>query len=503
METEPQRFPSLDADASADIVVVGSGIAGLSTAYEAALGGARVIVVDRGPIGRGMTARTTAHLTSALDDFYHEFIPIRGEAIGKLHFASQAAAIARIDEIRSTERIDCDFKRMPAYLFLAGETEAKALHDEREALDIVGLEGSAVVDAPEISHRLSDGPCLVIPEQGRFHPMKYLDGLASACARRGAHIFADTCVTRVAEEPGGVRIETAGGFTVSADAVVVATNSPFNGARGIHAQQAPYRTYVLTARVPEGAIDDVLYWDTEDPYHYVRLHPAPDGPLLMVGGEDHRTGTVDDADERLRHLEEWARPRFPEMQEVVHRWSGQVMDTVDFAALIGLNPGDRRTYVVTGDSGQGITHGVVAGMMLPGLIADGTHPWAEVYAPERKPVRAGDEPFSAGEDVGKELAERAPPGDVPLPRGKGRVARQGSDLVAVCRDEGGTLHRLAAACTHAGCIIRWNSFEQCWDCPCHGSHFAPDGTALNAPAVKALPPADMAVADERRAGERV
>jgi glycine/D-amino acid oxidase-like deaminating enzyme/nitrite reductase/ring-hydroxylating ferredoxin subunit len=482
----------LGSSLTADLVVVGSGIAGLSTAYEAALKGASVIVLDRGPIARGISARTSAHLTSALDDFYHEFIPLRGEKAAKQHFASQAAAIERIDEIRRSERIACDFKRLPAYLFLAGQTEPQALEDERKALGIVGLRGARVEAAPAIEHKLSDGPCLIIPDQGRFHPLKYLDGVARACVRRGVRLFGGTCVTSMGESRDGAWVETREGHKVTSDAVVVATNTPINDRITIHAKQAPYRTYVLGAAVPKGLIRDVLYWDTEEPYHYVRLHPAADGQMLLVGGEDHKSGTADNAKMRLRRLERWARQRFPEMGEVVYRWSGQVMDTIDFAAFIGVNPGNRRIFVATGDSGQGITHGVVAGMMLPGLIATGRHRWSSIYDPARKPLKTAGKMFSQGVDVFKNLAERVLPGEITsnrIHRGSGGIKRAGLHLVAVCRDEEGALHEHRASCTHAGCTVHWNTFEQCWDCPCHGSHFAADGTALNAPAIESLAPA--------------
>jgi glycine/D-amino acid oxidase-like deaminating enzyme/nitrite reductase/ring-hydroxylating ferredoxin subunit len=483
----------LSQSVTADVVVIGSGIAGLSTAYELGVSGAKVVLVDRGPIARGMSARTSAHLTSALDDFYHAFISIRGEDIARRHFESQAAAIQRIGEIQESEGLDCDFARLPAYLFLAGEEKPETLANERDALDTVGLTGSKVVQSAKVSHRLSDGPCLVIPDQGRFHPLKYLDGLAAASERRGVKLFSDTCVTQINEQGTGVAVETRGGHRIIAGAAVVATNTPINDRLTIHAKQAPYRTYVLTAVIPEGKIDDVLYWDTEDPYHYVRLHPFSDEMLILVGGEDHKSGTADDADQRFVALEQWARERFPEMGAIRHRWSGQVMDTIDFAAFIGPNPGNERIFVATGDSGQGITHGVVASLLLPALISGKDHRWAETYSPARKPLKSARKFLGESVDVLKSMAEHLLPGEIDseeqLAPGAGGILRDGARTLAVCRDERGTVHRLSASCSHAGCIVHWNGFEQCWDCPCHGSHFAPDGTALNAPAIQPLKPA--------------
>jgi nitrite reductase/ring-hydroxylating ferredoxin subunit len=285
--------------------------------------------------------------------------------------------------------------------------------------------------------------------------------------------------------------------------VVLATNAPIAERGPVTLQESPFRTYIVAAEVPGGKIEDVLYWDTEDPYHYVRLHPWGERDLLIIGGEDHRSGEADDAQERLTRLESWARERFPEMARVVYRWSGQCLDTPDYAAFIGRRPGTERTYLATGDSGQGITHGVVAGMLIADLIDSGDHPWAAVYDPARAPPKALGNFFSGAMGVAKNLLEKLAPGDVKseasLIPGAGGIMRAGAQKVAICRDEQGRIHRLSEACTHLGCGVRWNSFEQCWDCPCHGSQFAPDGQVLNAPAVK---PLAAATAQTSRAREK-
>ena len=289
MEVRPRVFPSLERNETADVVVVGSGIAGLSAAYELARRGASVIVLDRGPIARGMTARTTAHLTSALDDFYSEFIRIRGESIARAHFASQAASIDRIDAIRREEEIDCDFARMDAFLFLAPGDKPQTLDDERLACGKVGFAGVERVTTSPLATWEAEA-YLKFPDQGRFHPLKYLDGLVKAIERRGGRLFGETCVSEVNEVDGSVTVKTMRGRTVSANAAVVATNTPINDRVAIHTKQAPYRTYAFAGPVKRGSIPDHLYWDTEDPYHYVRLHPWGDVDMLIVGGEDHKIG---------------------------------------------------------------------------------------------------------------------------------------------------------------------------------------------------------------------
>jgi Rieske Fe-S protein len=250
---------------------------------------------------------------------------------------------------------------------------------------------------------------------------------------------------------------------------------------------------VLAGEVKRGAIDDALYWDTEEPYHYVRLHPWGEADLLMIGGEDYKSGQENDAALRLERLERWGRERFPELGSIRYRWSGQVMDTIDYAAFIGRYSGSENVYIATGDSGQGITHGVVAGLVIAGLIETGEHEWADIYDPSRKPARSAKQFLSESTDVVKNFAEYVSAGELvseeQLSPGAGGILREGLHKIAVCRDENGALHRLSASCTHSGCIVHWNMFEQCWDCPCHGSQFAADGWVLNGPATTALKPA--------------
>jgi glycine/D-amino acid oxidase-like deaminating enzyme len=248
MDTEPGRHPRLNRNLSCDVVVIGSGIAGLSAAYELADRGKRVVVIDRGPLGRGMTARTSAHLTTALDDLYQEYISIHGEERARRHFASQEAAVSRIDTIQAEERIACDFARLDALLFLAGEATEETLDKELEALGKVGLANVRKTSDGNRRHRLSEGPCLIIPGQGRFHPLKYLDGLAEVLKKCGVQLFADSAVESVVEKDGAVTVRTTDGVTISAAAAVVATNTPINDGSPSPPRKRPIAPSCLPAR---------------------------------------------------------------------------------------------------------------------------------------------------------------------------------------------------------------------------------------------------------------
>lgn len=233
-----------------------------------------------------------------------------------------------------------------------------------------------------------------------------------------------------------------------------------------------------------------------DPYHYVRIHPGGEGKdHLIVGGADHKSGEADDGEIRLEAVEAWIRNLIPALGKVTHRWSGQVMDTLDYSAFIGLNPGDRCSYVATGDSGQGITHGAVAGILLSRLMQGDPPPWAKVYDPARTPAKSIGTFISENVAAVKHFAEYVAPGEVSsadeIKPGHGAILRSGLSKIAAWRDDKGELFLRSAACTHLGCHLHWNSLERCWDCPCHGSQFSPDGAVLNGPAIFPLPEAKI------------
>jgi glycine/D-amino acid oxidase-like deaminating enzyme/nitrite reductase/ring-hydroxylating ferredoxin subunit len=484
----PEAVP-LSGERTCDTVIVGAGIAGISTAFELAAKGHKVIVVDRGDIAGGITARTTAHLAPLCDDLTSEMIKLRGEDISREFYESQAAAVDRIEEIQKKYDIACDFRRLDGYLFQALDSDAKIIDEELDAVRKVGAPVHRIVGVP-LEH-CSEQHALRYPRQAAFHPLKYLQGLAELITERGGEFFVNTVVTDVAENKDGTITVTTEGGRIHANAAVVATNSPISNKFALHSKMAPYRTYAMAFEIKAGALPDALYWDTLDPYHYVRLQPGNHHKdHVIVGGGDHKTGEADDAAERFDALEAWARNLIPKLGRETHRWSGQVLDTIDYAAFIGRNPGNESIYVHTGDSGQGITHGVVGSLLNSALILGAEPRWTNVYDPGRKTPMAIGNFLKENATAVKNFAEYLAPGELAsfdeLKPGSGAIIRQGLSKVAAYRDKASALHLRSAACTHVGCHLHWNSFETCWDCPCHGSQFAADGTALNAPAVAPL-----------------
>ena len=486
--------PALADDKRVDTVVVGSGIAGLSTAYELACRGQKVAVLDRGRIAGGMTARTSAHLTSQSDDGFKTVTQVRGLDGAKAFYESHAAAIDRVEAIAQEERIECHFRRVNGYLFPAiGKDPAEELTPEFEATKKVGMPIERHTGLP--FKGLEKVRSLRYPNLATFHPLRYLRGVADAFVRRGGALFADTTVTAVEEKDGAVTVRTANDVSVQAGDAVIATNSPINDMLALHTKLAPYRTYAMAITIERDSIEDALYWDTLDPYHYVRLENGRGATqYIIAGGADHKTGEADDGWARFEGIESWIRGLLPKLGNVTHRWSGQTLDPVDYAAFIGRNPGNDHVFVHTGNSGQGLTHGVAGSLLLSRLIAGETCPWADFYDPARITLSAAKTFIAENVTAVKNFAEYIAPGELKsvdeLKPGKGAVVREGLRKVAAFRDENGRIHRVSAACTHVGCHLHWNSFERCWDCPCHGSHFAVDGTALNGPAVAPLAKVD-------------
>jgi glycine/D-amino acid oxidase-like deaminating enzyme/nitrite reductase/ring-hydroxylating ferredoxin subunit len=484
---EVPAYPPLQRDAAADVCIVGAGIAGMSAAYLLAREGQSVIVVDDGAIGGGETGRTTAHLSNALDDRYVTLERMHGGEGARLAAESHTAAIDQIERIVGQEAIDCHFERVDGYLFAGKDDSPSFLEEEMEAARRAGLADVHLVERAPIK-TFESGVAIRFPRQAQFHVLEYLSGLARAITRHRGQIFCGTHVTKV-EGGAQATVETGGGRRITAGSVVVATNTPINDMFAIHTKQAPYRSYAIGARVGEG-VPKALYWDTEDPYHYVRLHED----VLIIGGEDHKTGQDESSAARFDLLIAWANQRFP-LLEVIHRWSGQVMEPVDYLAFIGRNPGDSpNVYIATGDSGHGMTHGTIAGILLTDLILGRENSWAGLYEPSRKTLRPRPifEWVKENVNVAMQYADYLTAGEVAsideISAGAGALIRRGTAKVAAYRDEQGTVHELSAVCPHLGCIVQWNATEKSWDCPCHGSRFDARGKVVNGPAMTDLEP---------------
>ena len=494
---KPIAFEKLSKDIETDVLIVGGGISGLTTAYCLAKEGRKVTLVEDGYIGSGETGRTTAHLACALDDRYYDLEKTFDQPTAKLAAESHSAAIEWIANTVSQHNIDCHFKRVDGYLFSHPSDSPETLQEEYEATQRAGLTTELLNSTPSIAtdHAME---CLKFPNQAQFHILLYMKGLADAFIQLGGKIFTETKAEDISKEGA-----TANGYTIKANHIVVATNTPVNDWVAIHTKQWPYRTYVIAAKIPKGKLPYALWWDTGDmdskwiskPYHYVRLEEYNEAyDMLISGGEDHRTGQADSEDikeeDRYAILEEWTRKYFPAIETIAFKWSGQVMESVDSLAFIGKNPGDDNIYIITGDSGNGMTSGTLGGMIIKDIILGKENPWIDIYSPSRITLKtAGDYLHEVGNMVAQ-YADWFTPEDIKqadeLMMGEGAIISSGIKKLAVYRNKNNDLLACTAVCPHLGGILQWNADEKTFDCPLHGSRFTVEGIVINGPATSDL-----------------
>lgn len=485
----PEFAPLVGSD-ECDVVVVGAGITGLTLALELARAGQRVIVLERHGIAAGTTGHTTAHLTTMIDSGYPAIISRHGLGAAREIASGMCVAIDHIEHTAAALRVEDAFARVPGY-YVAEPQEARDDAREEHLLELArsyravcDLDLRAAAELPAMPYPIVDGFCLY--DQGRLHASRYMAALALAVAEARGRIATRTAVLRVAPgEPCVVHTERG---EVRATDVVLATHTPI-GASPLHAVVFPVRSYVLAAVVAD-EVPDVLVWNTKDPYEYIRKQPMPGGARVLVGGADHKTGAGDSL-ASYEHLERYLRRRF-KVQQVTHRWSAQLYDPADGLPIVGRAPFQDHVHVATGFSGDGMTLGTLAALMLRDQLLGVEHPMAAICRPSR---------FHLG-GVGKAVVENlnvarrwfgdrlrgADVGDAAdvLP-GQAAIVRRGGRQVGLYRDLAGQVHEVDLTCTHMKCMLRWNAAEASWDCPCHGGRFDIRGDVIEGPATRPLP----------------
>jgi glycine/D-amino acid oxidase-like deaminating enzyme/nitrite reductase/ring-hydroxylating ferredoxin subunit len=489
-DTTFPTYPMLRANLDTDVLVVGAGIAGMTASLLLRRAGKRVVLIEARRVGYGETGHTTAHLTEMLDARYHVLESKFGHEEARLAAESSRAAIDRIESFVRELGVDCGFERVPGYLYAEDEKQRSDLEKEVRSLQRAGAD-VAWVDSFPLSIRV-DG-ALRVERQAQFHPLEYLRELAAQLVSSGGQIFEATSLLDV-DEGTPCRVSTTGGV-VTAEHVLVLTNAPVSTRFALHPKVAAYRSYAVAARL-EKPFPPGLFWDMQDPYHYTRAQKTRSGSFLIVGGEDHKTGKKKDTGKCFDRLREYAETQFG-IADISHRWSGQVIEPTDGLPFIGRNPGGRHVHVATGFSGTGMTFGTLAAMILSDAVLGVENPWAKLYDATRvKPLAQAREFVAENVDFPAHLVTdrlvRGEAGSIDqVPSGEGRLLRSGRKMVAVYRDEAGTVHARSAVCTHLGCHVQWNQEERSWDCPCHGSRFDVDGAVLNGPAVKGLEEAPL------------
>ena len=480
---EPVFRPLESSDVEIDVAIIGGGVTGLTAALLLKRSGKRVAVFEARQILDGVTGSTTSHLTQIVDTRYHVIEEKFGREGARLVAESSGASIDLIERIVNEMKIDCGFERVPGFLFAETSQQHDELQFELPATIRSGVQAAAQALPPGLPFSVKGA--MRVENQAQLDPRAYLVPIALELNSNGSHVFEKTPVIAI-HEGSPCWLETAGGPTVKAKHVIVATHSPLNLVL-LQTKIAHYQSYVISGPVPQRTSG--LLWDMADPYHYVRTQQTKHGLQLIIGGEDHKTGQEPDTEAAFERLTEYAR-RFHMVPD--HRWSAQVIEPVDGLPFIGRNSGSSKVFVATGYSGNGMTFGTIAAMVLSDLILGRPNPWASLYDATRiKPVASLKSYIQENVDFPLNLISgvlKAPETrsleDVKNDEGK-IVLTEGKRL-AVFRDDEGELHAVSSVCTHLGCHVAFNNAQKSWDCPCHGSRFSIDGEVLDGPAVKPL-----------------
>ena len=487
-----RRFPAQLGDVAVDVAIVGGGITGISAAALLKRAGKRVCVLEANRVAQGETGHTTAHLTEALDTRYHTLAQKFGKDGARIVAESSRAAIAQIESWSHAMGIS-SFTRLPGYLYAESADDARELEKECDAARDAGCAVSVTRDVPGLPFPVH--AALRFENQAQFHVRDYVLPLAESIAGQGSHVFEETRVVDV-HDGGPCKVLTDRGV-VTADHVLVCANAPLSRVL-LQTKVAHYRSYALGARL-EGPVPFGLFWDTADPYHYMRAAKDGAGDVLIVGGEDHRTGQDDDTRERYAALAEWTEKHF-RVRSFAYAWSGQIVEPVDGLPYIGRAPASEEVLVATGFSGNGMTFGTVAALMFFDMVLGRESPWAELYRATRVT------PLASAVDYVREnvdfplhfIGDRMRRAEVrsldEVAAGEGKLVRLGKKRVAAFRDAHGALSVCSAVCPHLGCLVDFNAAEQTWDCPCHGSRFATNGRLINGPATQDLARVDHAPA---------
>ena len=493
-----RRFGSLPGERTVDVLVVGGGITGLTAAVLMAREGRQVALIEQDRIGAGETGHTTSHLTEAIDGRYQNVREKFGEEPATLVAQSSRDAIDLIERFCAELPGDAGFARVPGYLYSERQSDVPWLARE---LDAAARAGCAVEWTDVTPVPFKTVGAIQWANQGQVHATAYLAMLVDEAERRGVRLFEETRATNVHDASGTTPcIVHTDRFDIRCHDVVVAAHVPVNNRVFLHTKIAAYRSYAMAMEVgtepQRSPVPPGLFWDTDDPYHYTRIQETAGRTYLIVGGEDHRTGVESDTEESFARLLSYAETRYGTVP-VPYRWSGQIIEPVDGLPFIGLNTGCQHVYVATGYSGNGMTFGTLAAMIVSDAILGRTSAYADLYAATRiKPLAAAYDYVSENALFPAHLvADRLSDHNVEdgsaasLQAGEGAILQsEGQGKVAVCRDRLGALHAVSAVCTHLGCDVAWNNAEQTWDCPCHGSRFSPEGRVINGPAVSDLSP---------------
>ena len=477
-------LPALAEDLDCDVVVVGGGIAGLATAWYAAGEGLDVVLLEAGRVGGGVTGHTTAKVSVLQGLAYRTIARRHGPWVARQYAEAQLAGLDALRKVVAGEGIECELEDQPSYTYARPGRSRSVLESEAKAAQRAGIDAELVGDVPLPFDTVG---AVRVDDQLQVNPGLLMRGWCAAARERGVRVFEHTRVTSLRHR-GELAVGTGDGHTVRAQDVVVATHYPVFDRALLFPRIKVSREFAVAAPLAD-APDGMFYGVGEDAPSIRRWRDQ-----VVVSGRMFRPGSG--AQQRaLAALERDAHDLLPGLGAVRIRWAAQDVTGHDQLPYVGrMLATTAHVHVATGFQGWGMTNGVAAGLAIAGRIAGDPPGWSRVLEPGRTMLPAGLPRFVSEQvSVGKELVLGLAPGHArgdlepaDLEPGQGAVLRVDGHERAVCRDDDGVVHQVGARCTHLGCLVSFNVPEQTWECGCHGSRFAPDGTVLSGPATRPL-----------------
>jgi glycine/D-amino acid oxidase-like deaminating enzyme/nitrite reductase/ring-hydroxylating ferredoxin subunit len=480
-------FPRIDQDIEVDVAIVGGGLTGITAAYLLKKSGVKVAIIERARCAAADTAHTTAHLTYVTDTRLNHLAKTFGNDGAKAFWEAGIAGIDQIYQIAQSESPHCDFKWVPGYLHgrldADGATDRKSLELDANLATNFGFDAKFVERIP-----YANACGVQFANQAKFSPLKYLSPLLGNIAGNGSYVFENSEAHDIEDDPLTVHV---GKSKVRCQYLIIATHTPLLGKTGLvrgtlfQSKLALYTSYVFGATIPHGRLPEALFWDTSEPYYYLRVDARTDRDYVIFGGEDAKTGQENDANSHYARLEAKLKNVLPDAK-IDNRWLGQVIETDDGLPFIGESAG--KQFIATGFCGNGFTLGTLAAVMARDRYLGRKNPWFDLFNINRSKFHGGtwryvtenlDYPYYLLRDRFK-AAEGTSLDD--LKRGEGKILKLDGKKVAAYRDNDGRVTLRSPVCTHLGCIVRWNNADKTWDCPCHGSRFHPEGQIFSGPA---------------------
>ena len=491
IETTPETaYPALEGNVEVDVAVIGAGITGLMTAWLLKCEDRRVALVEMRRVAEGATGYTTAKVTLGHHLIYADLAKKQGLATARAYADSNQWAIERLEQLVSENRINCDWERAANFIYTEDEQWLSDLRGEVEAMRRAGISAELTTETDLPFPVLG---AIRVDAQAQFHPRKFLQALAEKIVGDGSHLYEHTRVSNIRSGDECTVVTNRG--TIRARHVVLATHLPFLDRGFFFAKAHPQKSYAIAAQIQELHAPLGMYISAEQPTRSIRSAPDRDGSrFLVIGGEGHKPGREDNGSQRYEALERFLNDRFDAAQ-VRYRWSTHDYMPLDRLPYIGrLRRTDDRLLVATGFAKWGLTKGVVAAAILSDTILGRDNRWAAVYNATRLSLRPSAAKFLIENAkvgtwfFGDRLRSRNRRDRInSLQGGQGIVAGIGARYFAIHRDDDGQLQAVSARCTHLGCLVGWNQADRTWECPCHGSQFAADGTLLQGPATEPLP----------------